>query len=687
MKYYIPIHRDNIDNVITAEAISPADYYVVRGYGYSSFKTLKGIPSNQVVYLSNSLSLIKDDLISEEQICYIEIDDIYLRKDVDVYSIEGGIAVEGTVDLYPWSCRFLFLTEESLYQTVMICRTSLCNKMWGYYHFSLIEGKLKPYKELLCPETIIPDRIIKNEAQNNRLKGFLFAYTLGRFISIPQTIANLLQIERRMYDIATTISGLQNYEKDIFLKQLYNLEDQFEKSDPIRAEIQKQWLIMIESRFTGKANQLAFESVVRELGAEELMKSNFANKMGYRVRLRPQMTLARYIDWENYKKSIEDYTQSQIQSYRLCNGNTNTADDFKISGMNIIMNPKYGHYYSRLLSTIIDGLNWCNLDYLRLHRLEFASEITLIARDLMIESGQIWEGSEVRTFMNDLRQHIASGVPFDVSKAPDVILKSLAIFVLKGDDCEEMLRFMENNALGDYRFVLGLWGVCLGYTDIPKTIIQRMRLDNQGLSRIYLSTMHYLAEIPDDYSMKVQIYQFKNLTQTNTTNDRLNTVLKDKSIGLTKVQKTALLELWKESNGKASDSFFEKLYNVKGVGKVKLGKIKEILSPNEAISEKVQLDLFEQKHIVSRRFDLTAWQYIEPFIPNDPIVRKKVKEDLRWFISRRRKSETNGSLLANYKEHLQQKAIRGNSRYYWTADYFGRLDIDSIIKQLEKTYL
>ena len=688
MKYYIPIHLDNIDNVISAEGISPAVDYAVRGYGYSRFKALKGFSSNNVICLYSHIPYVDDDTVGKDQICYIEIDDKYVNKETDVVFFDGGLAVAAIVDLLPWNCRFLFPTEEALYQAVMVCRSSLCNKMCGYYRFSLLENKPELCKKSVIPEICNSDKDINAEVKKNRLKGFLFLYTLGRYVSIPQTLANLLQIEKRMYDVATTIAGLQSYEKEGFLRQLNELEELFEKYDPVRIEIQKQWTAMIERSFTGKENQMAFESLVRELGAENLMKSNFAKKSGYNVRSRTQMSFASYSDWDYYKKSIEDYTQNQIQSYRMRNGNTNTTEDFRIEGTKVIMNPKYGYFYSNLITNIIEGLDWFNIDNLRLHRLDFASELTRMARDQMIESGQTWEGSTVRAFLNDLRQHIASGGSFDINKAPDITLKSLAVFVLKGDDYEEMLRYMENNAQIDYRFVLGLWGVCVGYVDLPKTLIQRMKLDSQGLSSIYLSAIHYLAEVPDSYTLALQPYHFNSAPKPNKTNDGINNVLIDKSIGLTKAQKVALMDIWKESNGRVGKVFFEQLAKVKGIGKVKLGRIKDQLLPKSTSSNDEQLELFESKlEGAPKQIDLTAWRYIEPLLPDDRIIRSRVKEDFKWYLSRRRRTEPNQSLISHYKEHLLQKAYPKNPKYSWTAEYFGHLDIDGIIEKLENIYL
>lgn len=689
MKYYIPIHIDNIDNVISAESVAPADTYPVRGFGYPYFISLGNYTFNKVVILFNHVPKVENASANKQSACYIEVDDSCICEGGTRIALKNAVAIADTISLYPWNSRFLFLNEVDLYQAVMMCRSSLCNKMWEYYRFDLLDvSPVSVDNNLTNIEEEIPTKDVRLEAQYNRLKGFLFAYILGRYSSLSQSLAYFKQVERQMYDIATTIPGLQSYEKDAFLKRLNELEELFEKHDPAKGELQKLWKSLIERNFVGKENQEAFERVVHDLEAESLMKANLAKSAGITLWSRPSMAYARSYDWDSYKKSLGEYTQTQIQSFRTKKGNTDTSDDFTIDGITVTMNSEYGLFYGRLINRIILGLEWFNMDGLRLNRLDFASELTRMMRDIMVETGNVWEGSPVRVFMNDLRQHIASGAPFDLSKAPDITLKSIAIFVLKGDDFEEMMRLMEYNAVMDYRFVLGIWGACMGYVDTPKTVIHRMRLDSQGLSKIYLSTLQHIAKVPEGYNLTQHTYQFKRISKQQKTVDGLGKVLNDKSIGLTKVQKAALIEIWNRVNGKDDSAFYDQLSGIKGIGKVKLGRIKEVLSANEPVGKVVQPELFEKQQVdTPKKFDFNAWRYIEPMLPNDPIVRNKVKDDFRWYVNRIHKNETNESAISNYYKHLYQKAHPSNPRYYWTIDFFGKLDIDGIINQLKKIYL
>lgn len=694
MKYYIPIHRDNVDNVIIAECIAPADIYPHRGYGYNYFKMLKDVPSRRGVCLFERPLAVSDDN-EEELIAYIEIDSKHLeayKKQV----FDGGLYVTEPIALYPWNCHFLFTSEEALRQVLVICQSSLSNKAWGYYEFDLMEGvkleKAKKTGELedneLAPSGLIMDMGLA--AAKNRLKGFAYAYVMGRYSSLSQQLASLIQTERRMYDIAATMMGLQRYEQERFAVQLLDYEVVFEKYDPNRTELQKRWREMIESRIVGDENRKAFDFIVEELGGEEVMKSNLARKIGIKLKPRTNVATVSFMDWNAYKKELEDYTMQQVMAFRIRKGDVNTKDDFAIDGLNVRMNEKYGSYYGRLITMIVEGTDWLSTENLRLHRLDVASELTRRVRDMKQESGMEWEGSEERIYLNNLRQHIATGEAFDLQATQDITLKSLAIFVLKGDDFEEMMRYVEYNAIADYRFVMGLWGACKGYADMPKTAVQRMSLDFQGSAKIYMSSHRLVDDVPEDAEVTQHQYQFRKKEERpepQPISYVLLQAMNDKKIGLTKAQKTMLFEVWQACKGKMGSEFFAKVQKIKGIGPVKMNKLKDVLTPATE-EKKPEPGLFGQERKTDgRRFGMEAWQEIEPLLPNDIDVRNRVKSDLNWFVGHSRRVESNKQLIENYKKHLNQKAHPTNPKYGWTATYFGGLDIDKIIARLEEIYL
>ena len=237
MKYYIPIHRDSIDNITSAESVSPMDYYQGRGFGYHYFTPLNEVPSNKELFLFRRFPQISvSGERSEDVVIYIEIDDDKQIERLAHSPFNDGIRVAETIALYPWNCKIFFQAEEAMRQAVMMCKMSLNNKMWIYYDFDILNSRPAPYKtdilKKIRPESeiIIRDKL-KTEEKQNRLKGFLYSYILGRYLSISQPLASLLQTEKKMYDLASTLSGLPGYQGVELARELSELEGVYEKYD------------------------------------------------------------------------------------------------------------------------------------------------------------------------------------------------------------------------------------------------------------------------------------------------------------------------------------------------------------------------------------------------------------------------------------------------------------------------
>lgn len=694
MVYYIPIHIDNIDNVISSESLAPIDFYPDKTFGYHHYKPLKDIPNGKELFLFKRCPRISDSNDeAEDNVAYIELNADAQLAGMLTSPFNDGVRVLEPIAIYPWNCRFLFLTEEAMRQAVVMCRSSLCNKMWEYFEFDLLGSKPAFYKTgglkgIISEKAVDLQQLLAEETKHNRLKGFLYAYIMGRYVSLSQPLANLLRAEKKMYDIATTMEGLQLSEVNNFSDQLSYLEDIYEQNDPNRIELQRKWRAMIESRFKTAEDREAFESVIKEFGGESIMKTNFARASKIEVRPKFDIAQLRYTNWKQYKKELEDYTQWHLTSFRMKKGDTNTRDDFSVAGNKVVLNSKYGSFYGHLITTIIEGAEWISIDNIRLHRLDVASEVTRMVRDQMQGCGMEWKSSKERSYLNALRQHIALSAPFDINAAPSSTIKGIAIFLLKGDDFEEMLRYMEYSGQSDYRFALGLWGASVGYSDMPKTAIKRMKLDFKGEDNIYLSTCQYMTCMPNDVKLTRHVYQLQRELQTPTSSlQSIQNILKTKSLGLNSDQQLAIHDVWRGVDGKIGVDFWNGISSIKGIGKVKLKKLKEALS-QESESRVKQADMFENPSAAnSRRIDMTAWQYIEPLLPIDPNVRIKVKDDLQWFLGKTVKSNDNRRVICDYKKHLYQKAHPRSAKSAWTTEYFGGLDIEGIITRLEEIFI
>lgn len=79
-----------------------------------------------------------------------------------------------------------------------------------------------------------------------------------------------------------------------------------------------------------------------------------------------------------------------------------------------------------------------------------------------------WKESDTRVYLNNLRHHIA-GDCF-TQKWSNGLLSSLTAFILRGDDWEDMLRYMQENDMYDYRLAFAFYGAFFGFASMPRSL-------------------------------------------------------------------------------------------------------------------------------------------------------------------------------------------------------------------------
>lgn len=117
-------------------------------------------------------------------------------------------------------------------------------------------------------------------------------------------------------------------------------------------------------------------------------------------------------------------------------------------------------------------LNWINTILIKDNWGKHINSIkSTLADELTDEAIKVWEDdwetSDIRVFLNALRHHLA-GEAFH-QNWDNGLLSSLSAFLIKGDDWEEMLQFMQKKGIYDYRLAFALWGTFVGFADMPRT--------------------------------------------------------------------------------------------------------------------------------------------------------------------------------------------------------------------------
>jgi hypothetical protein len=82
-----------------------------------------------------------------------------------------------------------------------------------------------------------------------------------------------------------------------------------------------------------------------------------------------------------------------------------------------------------------------------------------------------WKDTAERKYLLTLKNIVnGKAVDFNLKNTSDIILKSMASFILKPECVSEMMEMMERNNIPDKSIAAAIWGAINGYSGIPKTI-------------------------------------------------------------------------------------------------------------------------------------------------------------------------------------------------------------------------
>ena len=94
---------------------------------------------------------------------------------------------------------------------------------------------------------------------------------------------------------------------------------------------------------------------------------------------------------------------------------------------------------------------------------ELADAITKSAIETL---GEEWTNSPIRTFLNQLRKHVR-GEEF-TQAWNNGVLSSIAAVIIKGDDWENLLSFMQSKGMTDYRIAFSFYGILNGFANLTR---------------------------------------------------------------------------------------------------------------------------------------------------------------------------------------------------------------------------
>jgi hypothetical protein len=535
MKLYLATNSLNIDNILSTECIAPYSFYLGRTYGYDSFRVLDYLPFKNVLVMFSKIPNFQ--VLDNEQDCRpvileINIDEIVnpLNR-IGEYEGTNIFSTDTIIRLSPFNTKLLFYNLNDLNHSRLSCSDSLTNKLGDRFRFELCKAEFNLVRLLSAKfhvDDVCKDYALKVEQDNklNSIKGFIFGYYLGISKSVSPNSAKLLKIQKRIYDIAAAIKNSGVYGHNSFLDELEKLDNEYRMNDPCIKKCKVLWEQTLEELAIPSES---LNKLLEQYDVNSVLKTTFMKKKG----LQPSIVFKQYgyTNIEQYRNNLKNYTINIIredQKEQLSSFDVLKTFDLDPSYETCMLAGEDTD--SMTFNRFIDSILWHGEvptpDTLRTDRFRIATEITKSAKNIWETQDKEWQNSSAQIFMNDLRQNIKNFTPFNIDMQENIILKSIAAFVLKGEDYDAVIQFCEDNSFSDYKYALALWGAAQGYVRMSKPIINGLTKD-PAFSDTYkaIITLLYNVESAGDLPYKEnfirELDEPKTITETSSSEDQV----------------------------------------------------------------------------------------------------------------------------------------------------------------------
>ncbi|MFW5871631.1 MAG: hypothetical protein ACOCUT_00845 [bacterium] len=699
-KLFIPTSTLNFNNIISSESISPASFYLKRGFGYKRFEKVEpnSLDNRIILYKELPFFKIEDDEL-ENYPMIIEIDTKSINEDIIKENNEIYFSEE-TIYLNPFTTKFIFRSSQERISTVSKAEPSIETKMISIYDntYFLIDN-LNGIVGFNWKKTDLEDSkndisfYISKDRKTNKLKGLLYAYLIASNKSISPDIATLKKLSRSLKNtlsaVITSPDGRATYSQDEQLKTIYK---------SINERLQKIFISPIIKEKSVKYQCDFFSMLIQENLWESWLRQNNFSKF----QVSPFYSSSKDKDdvFNNYIQNLEN----QILNIEY-NQKKSKAD---ISCLPILQNnrvvdiPEHKDFLTKLFNEYLEEA-YSSEEFIQ-SRYEFAKSGGKIFKDELQEK---WNGSQWQQYINGLLKNLNEYSAFDLKSINNTTLESFAAFCQKGEsDIDKLEDYLIINEIGDFRISFSLWGIIFGFANMPKTLTNELFQSNdlEYITRIYkhiFKQLHSIelegnlekAEIkkqPDRPKPKEPqpIIPKEDNKPISLKTDNPDIRKKLEVCKLKPEQLDSISELYEKNHNIINESFFISVNKIRGIGKKTVEKIKEALAyePETSKITQTETSLFdEMKPDIGKDFysDSSVFYYIEMLMPKK--IKKSFKTDLDWF---------QAEYIKGISSQYYAKALRDNSsvidsfeRYIAKKKYANQLEVETIVRKLRELYL
>ena len=692
MKYYIPTSSLNLDNILQAECISPAPYYLSRDTGYKSIEVIQELRGfNRIILFQYPVRFTIDDPNRYNYPMLIEVEDDYQLQGTCFQKVSNGIyAYSKTLYLTPTNCRLFFFSEHAYRLTTINTKSNKSIKYYENYQiFPTTTGLFLKEMPIIQIEEggHLTDSI---ETQIDKKKGSLYAYLLGKRLSLSPKLAHQNRLTQDIYDM---ISGIiaNPYMSEVFKTKLNTLLEEYKSVDIIEKENEQKFRSYLNSdlgRFKFLSSYLidllkkwdVWDSIYRKLSKKwdcntlplvsELNSRDDFKRLGEAVERHTEQSIA------NHRKSMLRPSLTSIQN----------NNQIYIEGL---------PFLTIAVNYIIN--NKITTEQLSAHRADIClGMINEIKTYYINEFGEDSWNKNVRTYVNNLYSHIQNiGFPFSIHSIENGELLAIAAFLLRGHNIDNYLTFLKMNEISDYCCPLMLWGALCGYMEMNKNVLSIV-VNMQYYEEIYRCLFNTDMFKPEWKEIENEIKETNDFINRNdfsvfmdAISNGCKTARKDENIYKILYGRYGLsYELLDVIKGD------KRLNNGKSVQKTVISNIEKLLKPSKigkrAKKEKRNNDtksLFpEIDHSLIPFFsDSSAWDIVRTMVPLQ--IREKTQKDFVWLQREYQKGDSSSYYAKASREN--STVIEALKRMLMNKDYVRgnyERDIEKVIKYLHSQY-
>lgn len=720
-KIFIPTTSLNFNNILSTESVSPQAFYTSRGFGYSRWYP---IPENNVsgcILLYESPAKIirpKSDL--EDHPLWI-----VMETDKEFPKLKNGIRyTQQTLYFNPQNAEFWFQTEEDMNTTLSMSNSSLETKMLYLYKKKIrVYALSNPFPSLdEIPQITVDQHAIESDILINRMKGMLYGYYIGANLSVSEEDVRLLNAYRDIQNIFAAIYSSTKKEPTAYqLEELTALFTIVRKEDSLY-----QGVLRIIGSDSMTDQVLGFiRSQRKDLGIiwnlQELLRTLSVSE-GTPVA----------ISW--IQNQIVDL-QNRMKQHRV--PLSAKEDEIIVTDglLSKVTNKVVSEREHNILKTWVNELI-AKSKYngkISIERKELADDLTKSAKNTL---GEQWEGSQEKNFLNQLRRHI-SGDEFRQPWSND-LLSSVAAVLLKGDEWDTLLRFMQSKGMTNYRLAFAFYGLLSGFANLTRDFTDLLltyqikdyvwevykefhgQLHGETIFTSASSEPHNISESntnrhvsqntihesKNPSSIAFEIEQFlhtdacKNIKNKKKLAEGLCKCAEENSEITNIIQFIYALKRyekygWKKTNQawKSTEQHFSSRCNSEvetkrtGISKCKQSQMTPSLFDNDELKDTILL------------LDDDNWINESVSFITDKKAKDKFFEDMRWFIDNhkeyyvdKKKGQQKGRYYGMDKSNdkviarLQKLLDTQRTKQEWTATIYKNIPVEKIIDHLKKRY-